>query len=102
MASQLSAKPPNEQNAAESTVDRMARMGKLNACIAWGRSKPDAGIRGRGQAGRAHCTGTLKMGWGVGSDGGVFSPNGSLAFNPVAMQIRQVFDEAHVQSRCCV
>jgi hypothetical protein len=34
--------------------------------------------------------------WGVGSDGGVFSPNGSLAFNPVAMQIRQELAAAKI------
>ena len=27
--------------------------------------------------------------WGVGSDGGVFTPSGNMTFKPIAMQIRQ-------------
>ena len=34
--------------------------------------------------------------WGVGSDGGVFFPNGSLVFKPVAMQIRDELAAAKI------
>lgn len=34
--------------------------------------------------------------WGVGSDGGVFTPEGNLTFNSVAMQIRKELAAAHI------